>query len=165
MELANKVLCAFACIAITSCGGGGGSTSGGTATNTWVQGVFKPSADFAAQCAAPRTGTDPITGKSYPDVQGSTLSQNNWLRSWTNELYLWYDEVTDIDPSLYATSDYFNKLKTVQTDAAGQPKDKFHFTYTTSTWETLSSSDVSAGYGVQWVFVANTPPRDRKSVV
>jgi hypothetical protein len=161
MEFANKVLCAFACIAITSCGGGGGGgmTSGGASANTWVQGVFKPSADFAAQCAAPRTGTDPITGKSYPDVQGSTLSQNNWLRSWTNELYLWYDEVTDIDPSLYSTSDYFNKLKTVQTDAAGQPKDKFHFTYVTSTWETLSTSDVQAGYGVQWVLVSTTPPR------
>ena len=158
MEFANKVLCAFACIAITSCGGGG-STSGGTSPNIWVQGIFKPSADFAAQCAAPRTGTDPITGKSYPDVQGSTLSENNWLRSWTNELYLWYDEVTDIDPSLYSTSDYFNKLKTVQTDAAGQPKDKFHFTYVTSTWETLSASDVEAGYGVQWVLVSTTPPR------
>jgi hypothetical protein len=90
---------------------------------------------------------------------GSTLTQNNWLRSWTNELYLWYDEVTDVDPSLYSTSDYFNKLKTSQNDAAGQPKDKFHFTYATSTWETLSSSDVEPGYGAQWVLIASTPPR------
>jgi carboxyl-terminal processing protease len=132
--------------------------SGGNA-NVWTQGVFKPSSSFMAQCAAPRSGTDPVTGKPYPDVQGSTLSENNWLRSWTNELYLWYNEVADIDPSLYSTADYFNKLKTAQTDIAGHPKDKFHFTYATSIWETLSTSDVQPGYGAQWVLVSTTPPR------
>jgi carboxyl-terminal processing protease len=164
----------LACIGLASCGGGGGgdngslttnnngggSSIGGGSTNTWTSGVFKPSANFAAQCAAPRTGTDPGTGKAYPDVKGSTLSENNWLRSWTNELYLWFDEVPDRDPSLYATADYFNQLKTPQTDSAGQPKDKFHFTYATSTWETLSSTNTEAGYGVQWVLLANTPPRE-----
>jgi len=158
-----------AAIALCSCGGGGGggdSTSGnpsqsgsGGNANVWTPGVFKPSANFQAQCAAPRSGTDPVTGKAYPDVKGSTLAENNWLRSWTNELYLWYDEVADLDPSVYATADYFNKLKTTQTDSAGQAKDKFHFTYTTSTWETLESTDVQVGYGVQWVLVSATPPR------
>jgi carboxyl-terminal processing protease len=171
MESAKVALLGvLASIAVCSCGGGGGGDGGSTGTNStpsgnggnsnvWTQGVFKPSATFAAQCAAPRTGTDPGTGKAYPDVKGSTLSENNWLRSWTNELYLWYDEVPDQDPSLYSTSDYFDQLKTTQTDAAGQPKDKFHFTYATSTWETLSSSDVEAGYGAQWVLLATTPPR------
>jgi carboxyl-terminal processing protease len=140
-------------------GGGGGGIGGGGNSNVWMQGVFKPSSTFMAQCAAPRSGTDPGTGKAYPDVQGSTLTQNNWLRSWTNELYLWYNEVTDLDPSLYSTADYFNKLKTTQSDAAGQAKDKFHFTYATSTWETLSTSDIQPGYGAQWVLVSTTPPR------
>ncbi len=175
MESAKiALLGAVASIALCSCGGGGGdagftgtnsgpsggspSGSGGN-SNVWTAGVFKPSANFVAQCASPRTGTDPGTGKSYPDVKGSTLSENNWLRSWTNELYLWYDEVTDVDPSLYSTADYFDKLKTFQNDAAGQPKDKFHFTYPTSTWETLSSSDVEAGYGAQWALLSATPPR------
>ena len=111
-----------ASVALCSCGGGGGSsmtsspTGSGGNSNVWTQNVFKPSSSFAAQCAAPRSGTDPGTGKPYPDVQGSTLTENNWLRSWTNELYLWYNEVTDVDPSLYSTSDYFNKLKTTQTE-------------------------------------------------
>jgi len=159
-----KLFGVLASVALCSCGGGGGSTTttptgtGGN-SNVWTQGVFKPSSNFMAQCAAPRSGTDPGTGKPYPDVQGSTVTENNWLRSWTNELYLWYNEVTDVDPSLYATSDYFKKLRTAQADAAGQPKDKFHFTYATSTWETLSSSDVQPGYGAQWVLVSTTPPR------
>lgn len=161
-----RLMSVFAWVALSSCGGGGGGSSGGASTtgtgtaNGWTPGVFEPSAQFAAQCAAPRSGTDPGTGKPYPDVKGSTLTENNWLRSWTNELYLWYDEVPDLDPSLYSTSDYFNLLKTTQTDSAGQPKDKFHFTYATSTWETLSSSDIEPGYGAQWVLLSATPPRE-----
>jgi carboxyl-terminal processing protease len=148
-----------------SCGGGGGdgdlTTGGGTSTaNTWTPGVYQPSANFAAKCAAPRSGTDPYTQKPYPDVKGSTLTENNWLRSWTNELYLWYDQVTDIDPSLYSTADYFNQLKTFQNDSAGEPTDKFHFTYSTSTYESLSSSDIEPGYGVVWELIATTPPRE-----
>jgi len=29
----------------------------------------------------PAHGTDPATGKRYPDVQGSTLTENRFLRS------------------------------------------------------------------------------------
>ena len=54
-----------------------------------------PSAAFAAQCAAPRPGTS--------DVQGSVLAENNWLRAWSHELYLWYDEIEDRDPGRYTT--------------------------------------------------------------
>jgi carboxyl-terminal processing protease len=168
-----RLLTILASIALCSCGGGSGSSSGGGFLshaggstsgaggngNAWKSGVFQPSTTFVNQCAAPRTGNDPLSGKPYPDMQGSTLAENNWLRSWTNELYLWYSEVTDVDPSLYTTPDYFNQLKTFQNDAAGQPKDKFHFTYPTSTWETLSTADVQPGYGAQWVLVSDTPPR------
>ena len=93
---------AAALAALWACGGGGGggggsSTRGSTGT-AWVAGVFLPAANFAAQCAAPRSGIDPATGLRFPDVPGSTLTENNWLRSWTNDLYLWYDEVVDRDP-------------------------------------------------------------------
>ena len=83
----GRVLCLLAWLLLSSCGGGGGGGSafggGGSSTNqnVWTQGVFKPSADFAAQCAAPRSGNDPpADGKAYPDIQGSTISENNWLR-------------------------------------------------------------------------------------
>jgi len=147
------------------CGGGGGGASGGSgggSSSGWTPGVFQPSAKFIALCAAPRSGTDPYSGQPYPDRPGSTLDENNWLRSWTHELYLWYDEVQDVDPSLYSTSDYFQLMKTTETTASGAPKDRFHFTYPTSTWEALSQAGVEVGYGVQWEIIAGKPPRSIK---
>ena len=133
---------------VASCGGGDGSGSGSAGSTPWTAGTFRPSATFAARCATPRSGTDPATGRAYPDVQGSTLAENNWLRSWTHELYLWYREVPDLNPASYATTaQYFKLLKTSATTPSGNPKDKFHFTYPTAQWEALSQSGVSAGYG------------------
>ena len=146
----------------TSSGGSGssGSGSGGT-SGSWTAGVFKPSAGFQNQCASPRTGTDPATGKRYPDVQGSTLAENNFLRSWTNELYLWYREVPDLNPASYSTSDYFNLLKTSATTPSGNPKDRFHFTYPTAEWVALVA--VRRGSGLRCAVprdcVEAAPPR------
>ena len=92
-------------------------------------------------------------------MQGSTLSENNYLRSWTNELYLWYSEVPDINPAGYSTADYFALLKTSAITPSGNPRDKFHFTYPTDVWEQLSQSGVQAGYGAEWALVAKAPPR------
>lgn len=124
-------------------------------------GVFQPYTGLASQCAKPRTGTDPNTGRAYPDLQGSVASENNWLRSWINDTYLWYSEVPDLDPNGYvAPEDYFDLLKTSASTASGAPKDKFHFTYPTAEWEALSQSGVSAGYGAQWFVINATPPRN-----
>jgi len=161
-------------LALAGCGGGGGGStfgtgSGGSAgsggggsggtSSTWTPGVFQPSSQFAALCAVPRSGTDPYTNQPYPDRPGSTTDENNWLRSWTHDLYLWYDEVQDADPSLYTTASYFQLMKTTQTTASGQPKDRFHFTYPTSQWESLSQAGVEVGYGVQWEIIQASPPR------
>ena len=129
--------------------------------NGWVAGSFLPAASFAAQCVAPRSGTDPATGQPYRDMKGTVLAQNNWLRSWSNDLYLWYAEIPDSDPGLYVSSAaYFDLLKKLWlTTASGRPKDRFHFTYDTAQWQTLSQSGVSAGYGAEWSVVANLPPR------
>src|SRR6185503_113939 len=122
-------------------------------------GTFPRASTFAAQCATPRTGTDPSTGRAYPDRPGSTLADNNFLRSWTHDLYLWYREVPDLNPAPYATADYFNVLKTSATTPSGNPKDRFHFTYRTDQWVALSQSGVEAGYGAQWVLISSRPPR------
>jgi C-terminal processing protease CtpA/Prc len=144
--------------AVAGSGGcGGGSNPAGPAS--WMAGTFQPASTFAGQCATPRVGTDPTTGKAYTDKPGSTLAENNWLRSWTHDLYLWYREVPDLNPASYATADYFKVLKTSATTASGNPKDKFHFTYATDQWVALSQSGVEAGYGAQWVVIASRPPR------
>jgi C-terminal processing protease CtpA/Prc len=118
----------------------------GYVASGWVQGQFPASRTKAARCAAPRPGTS--------DQPGSAVDERNWLRSWTNELYLWYDEVPDRDPGLYGTNAaYFDVLKSPS-------KDKFHFTYLTSDWIALSQTGVSAGYGATFVLLARTPPRN-----
>jgi carboxyl-terminal processing protease len=140
--------------ALSACGGGGGggggSSSGGNGNN-WTPGVFLPSSTFDDMCATPRAGT--------ADRQGTAADQNRWLRSWTNELYLWYGEVTDRDPAAYATPAYFDLLKTTATTASGKAKDKFHFTYDTDVWIALSQGGTQAGYGAEFSVVAGTPPR------
>src|SRR5256885_2292237 len=128
-----------ALFALSGCGGGSGSGPATPVSATaWTPGVFAPAANFAGQC--------------------TTLSENNWLRSWTNDLYLWYDEIVDRDPALSTTPAYFDLLKTTATTASGNPKDRFHFTYDTSAWLALSQSGVSAGYGVEWAVLARFAP-------
>jgi carboxyl-terminal processing protease len=143
------------------CGGGGGGASAGPPPASWVQGQFAAESTFAAMCVNPRTGTDPGTNKPYPDAQGTLLDELNWLRSWTNDLYLWFDEVQDQNPATFTTdASYFTALKTTALSASGNPKDKFHFTYPTATWEALEASGIQAGYGANFVIIAATPPRN-----
>ena len=162
------VLALAALLALSACGGsggsplstaGGGASSGAGGSSSWTPGVFQPSSKYANLCAAPRSGTDPYTNQPYPDLPGSTLDENNWLRSWTHELYFWYDEVQDENPALYTTPQYFQLMKTMQTTSSGAPKDRFHFTYPTSEWESLSQAGVQLGYGVRFEIVQSTPPR------
>jgi len=141
---------------MNSCGGGSAP-----AAPTWTLGQFAAESTFAASCVTPRTGNDALTGKPYPDHQGKLLDELNWLRSWTNDLYLWFDEVKDQNPASFATdASYFTALKTTALTASGKPKDKFHFTYPTATWEALEASGIQAGYGANFVVIAGTPPRN-----
>ncbi len=162
-QAVRRMVLPFAAAILTACGGGG--SGGGSPPPTppagWVQGQFQPASTFAQMCVAPRTGIDPGTQKPYPDVQGTLLDELNWLRSWNNDLYLWFDEVTDQNPANFSTdAAYFAVLMTTATTPSGKPKDRFHFTYATSVWEQLSESGVQAGYGANFVIIAATPPRD-----
>lgn len=131
-------------LTLAACGGGGGGGTGGVVqpppTSNYTPGVFQPRGSFAGQCS-------------------TTTLQNHFLRSWTNELYLWYGEVPDIDPSTLAVATYFDRLKTSATTASGRAKDRFHFTFNTVQWQQLSQSGIQAGYGAEWLLIANTPPR------
>ena len=149
-----------------SSGGGGGGGGGGVVTppvgtsTDWIEGTFLAASIYAAQCLAPRSGIDPSTNQAFPDVQGDAVDENNFLRSYSDDTYLWYSEITDRDPSLHATPDYFDLLVTNATTPSGQPKDKFHFTFPSDVWFQLSQSGISAGYGARWVLIESTPPRE-----
>jgi carboxyl-terminal processing protease len=155
---------------LAGCGGGGGS---GTTTPpsspppvttppaiAYTAGVYPASSTFAAQCAVPRTGVNPATGRAYPDLAGSLLAEKHFLRSWTQELYLWFNEVTDRDPaSVTDVKGYFDLLKTTALTSTGASKDRFHFTYDTAVYYQLSQSGTSLGYGISWALVQGTVPR------
>ena len=126
----------------------------------WVEGVFEPAAHFKDFCANPRQ-LDPLSGEGYPDMPGATVDENNWLRSWSNDTYLWYDEIVDRNPALYDDPiTYFGLLKTTATTPSGNRKDRFHFTHATEVWEALINSGATVGYGMRVTLLRVRPPRE-----
>jgi hypothetical protein len=127
---------------------------------TTVPSKILPETTYAERCVTPRSGADMITGEKYVDQKGNLLEEQLWLRSWIDDLYLWYDEVPAMDPKMFMTpEDYFDVLKTPAMTASGAAKDKFHFTYETPVWEGLSVSGTEASYGLNWALLETKPPR------
>ena len=154
---------------LAACGGGGSSTptnppptggGGGGNEPTFTAGVFEDDSLFKNRCENPRTFND-INGDPYPDTQGSVLYENHWLRSWSNDTYLWYNEITDVDPATYNDPlAYFDILKTTAITASGKDKDEFHFTRDTTEYEQATQTGVSVSYGIDWELVRSSPPRE-----
>ncbi|WP_229455887.1 S41 family peptidase [Massilia sp. KIM] len=173
-----------AMLLLAACGGGGGSPGATSGTSrppvaqqppaatppAQTPGAGQPTPEdlnpnllgkaydsYWNQCAAPRSGVD-ASGRPYPDRQGSLLDELKFLRAWTNEYYLWYNEV----PNTYKMADfsnpldYFAVLKTPALTASGQPKDKYHFTYPTAEWEAMQTQGIDLGYGI--TFTRNREP-------
>lgn len=143
----------------------GGSSSGNenveiNQTNIWNPGTFHSEGGFAQRCINPRGGINSVTGRAFGDIQGTVLDENNWLRSWSNNWYLWYKEISDQDPAGFShPEEYFPELKTFATTSSGKAKDQFHFTIPTDEYQQQSQSGISAGYGVTFSLLSNTPPR------
>ncbi|WP_370980614.1 S41 family peptidase [Agaribacterium sp. ZY112] len=134
-------------------------TTSGSGNPSWQQGVFEPASNFKSYCELPRSGTD-LSGQAYTDQQGSELHEKLWLRSWTNNTYLWYNEVSDLNPASFTVEEYFAELRSKEVTASGESKDKFHFTYPTDAWQQLSESGVSSGYGMQLAVDNDRPSRE-----
>jgi len=153
---------------VTGCGG---SSSPAPATvtppppvntdPTFTKDVFQAESTFKDRCAVPRTGINPATGNAFPDIAGSMLYEKHWLRSWSNNTYLFFNEIDDTDPASIADRlDYFEILKTEAITASGKPKDEFHFTADTAERQQLISSGASAGYGAKFALISASVPRD-----
>jgi hypothetical protein len=152
-----------ALILLSACGGGGGS-GGAAATTGFTPAATAPATSSTAPdpipsdpwslqnvCANPRFGKAP-DGTVYQDRQGTLLDEMKFLRGWTDQTYLWYNEIpSTIRMADYKSAiDYFKVLKTPALTAAGQPKDRFHFTYSTDEWNALNNEGKEVGYGVTW---------------
>ena len=115
---------------------------------------------FKDYCAVPRTGVD-ADGNPFPDRQGSTWDENNWLRSWSHDTYLWYDEIEDVDPACCDTPTYFALMRTFELAPSEKLKDRFHFTQNTAEYRArVSTGAVGAGYGASFAVLAPRPPRE-----
>ncbi len=163
-------------LALTSCGGGGGSSPNSAIAQgppppppppvqgsvSFTPGVFAPMEDFVAQCENPRSGNNP-DGNPWPDQAGSERLEKFWLRSWSDETYLWNDEIIDTDPdTVTGRVPYFDILKTneLSETGSGREKDDFHFSQSTEEFFENRNSVASSGYGARFSFLRNTPPRD-----
>lgn len=164
-----RAVCFLVVVGLAACGGGGGSDDVSTpppAGQNPVQGVsFQPgvfpnSASLEAQCETPRTGTDPFTNAPFPDRQGSEFLEKMWLRSWTFESYLWFDEVEDRDPANFGVIEYFNLLRTEALTDSGRPRDNFHFSQNTAEFNQLTQSGITRGYGFNFQRNRSSAPRE-----
>jgi C-terminal processing protease CtpA/Prc len=124
----------------------------------WIAGQFPNDSIYKDLCAVPRTAPD-SNGDTFLDSQGTDMHEKMWLRSWTNDTYLWYSEVDDNDPSPFSVADYFIQLKTNELSASGSLKDNFHFAQSTEDYNQRTQSGVTSGYGISWEFVSASAPR------
>ena len=168
-QMTRGLVAASFALFVSACGGGGGSSAPNTESieNTappapppvvessdFAAGVFSPSNEFQASCEVPRTSA------AFNDAQGTTVDENYWLRSISNELYLWYDEIVDQDPANFETPVYFDLLRTTALTPSGTPRDQFHFTFDTDEYLALTQAGVTVGYGMELALISLSPPRE-----
>ncbi|TAG49991.1 MAG: hypothetical protein EAZ30_01635 [Betaproteobacteria bacterium] len=137
-----------------------------TATDETPRPTFAPSSTYGDKCAAPRVGSSPVTGVPYPDTLGTVSDEKLFLRSFTDETYLWYREIEQRDPANYSTAlNYFPVLKTfaksnsIKSPGVVRDKDEFHFTQSTAAAES-GSAGIELSYGIDWEPIRNTAPRN-----
>ncbi|MGI9324091.1 MAG: S41 family peptidase [Pseudomonadales bacterium] len=152
------------CALLCACGGGGGggsraptpaapSPTPAPSSSDFDRGIFQAPSVYKDLC------TNPRSGPGFADLPGTTEDENDWLRAWSHDLYLWYEEIVDEDPEQFQTLPYFDLQRTFSTTPSGAEKDQFHFTFDTQKWEQLSQAGVSAGYGLELAVVQASPPR------
>jgi carboxyl-terminal processing protease len=135
------------------------------ATDETPRPTFAPRASLQNLCQAPRVGVSPITGTTYPDRQGTTNDEKAFLRSFSDDTYLWYREIPELNAATFSTPiDYFAQLKTpaktnsLKANGTARDKDEFHFSEPTESQE-ASSAGIEVDYGIEWSRVRSSPPR------
>jgi carboxyl-terminal processing protease len=142
MEIAMRIFTVFVLIFLLSACGGSEEKEDVKSSTDWVEGEYLPSKNFANICI------DPRQSNKYQDLLGTYKDENNWIRSWSHETYLWYNELPDIDPAnITDPIKYFDQMKTSAITSSGSAKDRFHFTVITAESELLSETGISVGYG------------------
>ena len=165
-----------ASLSIASCGGSNDPSppptpSPPTAT-TWQKDYYLPRSTYKNRCQFARTGTYPVIGRPYGDIEGSMLDELFYLRSLTHETYLFRADLTDMDPSPYnqvqstfddhavKMDEYFQELKTKELTASNTPKDKYHYSTLTSDYINTTQNVAQPSYGVSWALFSESEVRN-----
>jgi C-terminal processing protease CtpA/Prc len=106
------------------------SNSTQNSSSAWIAGQYDGWHGLRNVCANP----------SEDETLGTVADENNWIRSYSHDTYLWYRDLPDIDPaSVDSTETYFDLMKT--------SGDRFHFSVDAKEWRSLMESGLSVGYG------------------
>lgn len=119
-------------------------------TAQWTPGVYEPASQYAGFCEKPKTGTNPFTGRPYNHIQGTAMHEKLWIRSMSNDLYLWSHLLPDPDPQPFTPIHYFQKLKT--------DFDRFHYTSPVEEYVNSFQAGVYLDYGVRWGWQRSPEP-------
>jgi carboxyl-terminal processing protease len=167
----NAAMAALAAVLVLA-GCGGGSGAGRDGTGSSGGGNVEVSTQYANQCAPTNTlARDSLGNLLSPYRNGSLATEKSWVRTYMNEVYLWYREMPTVDaaraefniaPAEDALDNYFEALKTPARTGSGKLKDQFSFTYPTKAWQALSQSGVVSGYGFELVLLSATTPRSAR---
>jgi len=79
-----------------------------------------------------------------------------------NETYLFFDQVTDSDPSNFTSREaYFDERLTTVLTSTGRPVDRFSFLQSTEDFEARASGAPTFGYGASFAQIqTNVLPRE-----
>lgn len=160
-KLSIIILIAFG---LSGCGSSSGSSDNESPENIaitndlsnliWERGVYPDPDILKDYCEIPRNSDE------YDDKDGSYFLEKMWLRSWSEDVYLWYRELSDVDVNLYDTPlEYFATRKTDAITPSGIAKDQFHFSVNTQENNERVSSGSSVSYGMTFKLLSTSPPR------
>jgi hypothetical protein len=116
LPLSRSLAALAACaLLLTGCGGGGGG--GDVAASPGGPGPSIP---------APIQPTTALGRSAQYEGICDLETQKKFTRAYLDEVYLWYDEIVDVDPAPFTNiPDYFDALLVRTPDANGLPKDRF----------------------------------------
>ncbi len=120
MKKRLRILACVAAVLLAGCGGGGGST-----TPVPPPATVYPAPNALANICTPE-------------------GEKAWVRSYIDDVYLWYNEIVDVNAASYATpSDYFDALLV-------KSKDKFSFSLPKAQMDAVLSGAGEVSYGASF---------------
>lgn len=160
-----------------SCGGSKKTTKPNSprpVTSTWIKDNYLPSSSYRNRCQFPRSGQNPVRKAPFPDQRGTMLDEMYYLRSLTNETYLFIEDITDKDPAKYNVvqsdfskhavkmEEYFDTLKSTKTTASGNPRDKYHYTLLSTDYYNRVQNKPEPSFGISWVLFSGYEIRNNQ---